>query len=285
MAEINDFTPKGKKTFYWPNGNKRLEGEWVDGLKTGEFKYYNEDGTLNQTITYNNNIPNGVAKRVLNDKTVMEYEYTDGTLMRSNEYINNVLIGTYGYSDALIYPDPDAPDPPPIGTLYHAFNGKHPGEIFKGTLWTYIENSFHVDNNGNQVPVDVWLREGSVGKGPYIYDGPFIEYRVSDGSVLRKGSYIRKIVPDQASTSLLNGDEYLYRENGSPMYHSVWRSGVKVSKVEYYDSKSRIWKAVTLGSDSKYVDGFYDIFDLGVPRKIYYDYDNKSQVAQLRFQK
>lgn len=285
MAEQNNFTPNGFKTFYWPNGNIRMTGNWSDGRRTGEFKFYNEDGTLSNIINFSGDVLDGDVEKHLNSKVVMRYEYSDGTLQSSEEYVNNILMGEYGYSDALVYPDPDAPDPPPIGTLYHSYNGKHPGELFKGTLWTYVENSFEIDNNGNQVPVDIWLREPNGGRGPYVYNGNFLEYRISDGTILRKGSYIRKIIPGEASVSLLDGDEYLYRANGSTMYHGIWDQGSKVTKVEFFDEQNRVWKFINLNSDASYKDGYYSIWDIGLDGNIWYDFDKVTQNAALRFQK
>lgn len=285
MSDRSEFRPNGTKVFYWPNGNKRLEGTFEKGEKVGEFKFYNEDGSLNSTISYKNDVPNGNAIRYYNTKPVMKYNYSDGTLQGSLEYISDVLIGEYSYSDALIYPDPDAPEPPPIGTLYHSYNGKHPGEIFKGTLWSYVENSYEVDNNGNSVPVDVWLREPNGGRGPFVYNGAFKEYRASNGKLLRTGSYYRKIKPGSASESYLHGPEVLYRENGSTIYKGKWDIGVKIEKVEFLDSKDRVWKAVNLTADSKYKDGSYNILDIWLKGAINYTFDPVTQVASLKMVK
>lgn len=285
MKGHEEFKPNGHKVYKWSNGNKMIEGTWKDGFKHGEFTYYNQDGSINQIINYNMGLIVGEAHRYLNNKKVMTYKYDSNTLLSSKEYYNTTLIGEYSYSDALVFPDPDAPTPPPVGTLYHAYDGKHPGEIFKGTLWTYVENSFEVDANGNKRPVDVWLREASGGKGPYVYNGAFTEYRTTDGSKLRAGFYVRVIIPDQPSISLLQGDEYLYRENGSTMYHGKWNKGIKIDKVEFSDNKDRIWKSINLNSDSSYKDGIYNIWDIGLNGYLSYIFDPKSQVASLKLLK
>lgn len=282
MTVNEDFMPKGKKIYYWPNGNKRMEGQWESGKKNGEFIFYDQNGKVTQRLTYLNDILDGSVKKILNEKTVIDYSYEAGTLNGSKEYIGNTLIGVYGYSDALIYPDPDSPEPPPVGTIYHAYNGKSPAEIYKGTLWTYIENSFEIDDNGNKVPVDVWLREGNGGHGPYIYNGEFIEYRTTDGTMLRKGKYSRKITSNAASSAVLHGEEYLYRSNGSPIYHAKWNMGDKVDKVEYYDNKSRIWKSVNLKTPTTYSNGIYNIWDIGLDGNINYVFNPDTQVASLK---
>jgi len=51
---IND-VPNGNHIFYWENGNKKDEENYVMGRKEGDWIRYNEDGTLLLVITYNNN--------------------------------------------------------------------------------------------------------------------------------------------------------------------------------------------------------------------------------------
>jgi antitoxin component YwqK of YwqJK toxin-antitoxin module len=46
--------PHGKHTYYWDNGNKKEEGDYVMGLKEGEWIYYNYDGTPFIVVTYKN---------------------------------------------------------------------------------------------------------------------------------------------------------------------------------------------------------------------------------------
>lgn len=281
----NDFTPNGHKIFYWPNGNKRMEGTWSDGRKTGTFTYYNEDGTINNTIEYTNDLANGECKRYLNNGVVMNYKYDSGSLLSSKEYVAGTLIGDYTYADALLSVDPDAPKPPEIGTLFHSYNGKHPSEIFQGTVWTYIENSYEIDDNGRKVPVDVWLREPDGGNGPYVYNGDFIEYRVSDGTKLRTGTYGRIFETGKKAVSVLDGKEYLYRANGSLMYKGEWNNGAKIGTVEFYDEKNRVWKGINLNNSSKYIDGYYNIMDIKLSGKISYTFDSNTQAAHLKLLK
>jgi uncharacterized protein len=46
--------PHGKHTYYWDNGNKKEEGEYVMGRKEGEWIYYNYDGTPFIIVSYKN---------------------------------------------------------------------------------------------------------------------------------------------------------------------------------------------------------------------------------------
>lgn len=280
----SDFTPNGRKVFYWGNGNKRLEGEWRDGKKVGLFTIYNQDGSINQTIQYSNDVIDGRSNRYYEGDVCMQYEYSTGTLTSSLEYLNNVLIGEYGYGDALVFGDQNGPTPPPIGTILHATDGKHPGEIYKGTLWTFVENSFNTDENGHDKPVAVWLREPNGGKGPYIYIGDFKEY-YSSGKILRNGSYNRIVQPGKGSISVLNGTETIWRGSGAMIYSVNWTNGIKTGFIEFRDDKERVWKKVKLDEAEKYVDGIYNVFDIGMDGDISYTFDPTTQSASLKILK
>lgn len=280
----SDFVPNGRKTFYWDNGNKRLEGEFRDGVRVGVFNIYNYDGTINQTIKYSNDLIHGECDRFYKGKICMKYEYSTGTLVSSMEYLNSILIGEYGYGDALVFGDQNGPTPPPIGTILHATDGKHPGEVFKGTLWTFVENSFKTDENGQTKPVAVWLREPNGGKGPYIYIGDFKEY-YSSGNILRKGSYNRIIQSGKGSISVLNGPETIWRDGGAMIYHVTWNNGLKTGFIEFKDDKERVWKKVRLDEAEKYIDGIYNVFDIGMDGDITYVFDPTTQSASVKILK
>ena len=285
VTDKTDFSPNGHKVFYWENGNKRMEGTWEDGKRVGKFTFYNKDGSINIEVNFDKDVVNKDTNRYVRGKLVMTYGYADGTLINSTEYLNNTKIGEYSYTDALVYPDPNDPEAPPIGTIFHSYNGVHPAELYKGTLWTFVQTDYKIDENGKTNEVAVWLREPNGGRGPYIYEGQFKEYRSSNGSLLRSGSYVRKLIEGEASISVLNGAEHLYRENGSRLYHANWSNGIKVDKVEFVDSKDRVWKSVKLDHNSKYVEGTYDIWDIGLDGSITYDFDPLTQVAHLRLLK
>jgi uncharacterized protein len=46
--------PQGHHTYYWDNGNRKEEGDYVMGLKDGEWIYYNYDGTPFIVVSYKN---------------------------------------------------------------------------------------------------------------------------------------------------------------------------------------------------------------------------------------
>jgi uncharacterized protein len=46
--------PHGKHTYYWENGMKKEEGEYINGRKEGEWVYYNNDGTPFIVVSYRN---------------------------------------------------------------------------------------------------------------------------------------------------------------------------------------------------------------------------------------
>lgn len=46
--------PHGEHTYYWDNGNRKEEGEYVMGKKEGEWVYFNYDGTPFIVVSYTN---------------------------------------------------------------------------------------------------------------------------------------------------------------------------------------------------------------------------------------
>jgi antitoxin component YwqK of YwqJK toxin-antitoxin module len=48
--------PHGRHTYYWDNGNKKDEGEYVMGRKEGEWIYFNYDGTPFIVVSFKNGI-------------------------------------------------------------------------------------------------------------------------------------------------------------------------------------------------------------------------------------
>lgn len=279
-----DFIANGYKTFYWSNGNKRIEGEYKDGQKVGLFKMYNQDGSLLQTIEYQSNLPHGHVKRYVDGHVGVDYAYDTGTLQSSVEYLSGVLVGKYHYGDMYVYEDPSI-EVPPVGTILHMKDGDHPGELYKGTLWTFIENAYLTSDNGGDYPVNVWAREPNAGVGPYIYAGDFQEY-YNSGNVLRTGSYVRVTDPENGSVSVLNGVETLWRDGGGKIYEAKWKNGVKVEYIELSDAQGRVWKRVNIdSSNQKYTDGIYNIMDTNTDGTIHYRFDPTHQNAKLVLQK
>jgi antitoxin component YwqK of YwqJK toxin-antitoxin module len=48
--------PHGKHTWYWDNGSRKEEGEYVMGRKEGEWIYYSYDGLPFIIVSYKNGI-------------------------------------------------------------------------------------------------------------------------------------------------------------------------------------------------------------------------------------
>jgi len=46
----------GKQTWYWPDGKRKDEGNYLNGNREGEWISYNEDGTPFLVITYRNDV-------------------------------------------------------------------------------------------------------------------------------------------------------------------------------------------------------------------------------------
>jgi antitoxin component YwqK of YwqJK toxin-antitoxin module len=46
--------PHGEHTWYWDNGNRKDQGEYVMGRKEGNWIYYNYDGTPFLVVSYEN---------------------------------------------------------------------------------------------------------------------------------------------------------------------------------------------------------------------------------------
>jgi len=51
-----DGTPNGKHTYYWPNGIKRLEGNFIMGKREGDWNYFTEEGRHFLRIRYKDGI-------------------------------------------------------------------------------------------------------------------------------------------------------------------------------------------------------------------------------------
>lgn len=51
-----DGTPNGKHIYYWPNGLKRLEGNYIMGIREGDWNYFNELGKQYLRVRYKDGI-------------------------------------------------------------------------------------------------------------------------------------------------------------------------------------------------------------------------------------
>lgn len=259
---MENFTPDGYKTFYWSNGNKRQEGKWVNGIKTGLFKLYHEDGTLMTEIIYKADVPDGIKSNYDNNIKTVDYIYNFGTLEASEEYNNSILVGTYNYGDANIFLGEDNAKPPAVGYLYHAFNSENPNEIFLGTYWTFVESHIYV-NDGVEHQADIWVREPNYGRGPYLYDGLFKEYDHITGLINRSGSY-KRYLKDEIVVSSLHDMHVFYRADGiNKHFTSNYNKGTKIDKMTFYDSSDRIRKVLTI-VNGEWSTGAWTIRNAGV---------------------
>ncbi len=65
-----DDNPNGLHIWFWPDGKKRDQGEFIMGMKTGDWIQYNQDGTVFLVIAYQN----GIEKRYDGIKIKPEYD-------------------------------------------------------------------------------------------------------------------------------------------------------------------------------------------------------------------
>lgn len=115
MAEPRPKVPpkNGIQKTYWPNKKVRVEGNYMNNSKEGEFKEYYEDGTLRQVSPYANNKLNGVVKiygykngglieeinYVDDKKEGMKKQYRKGILIYESVYQNDKAISSKAYRD------------------------------------------------------------------------------------------------------------------------------------------------------------------------------------------
>ena len=89
--DANHTDAKGRRQGLWmdfyPNGQKRYEGQFKDGRCTGEFKYYDEQGRLKAT-----NLFDRTGEKALN-KTYAE----NGTLIATGYYLHQKKEGVWQY--------------------------------------------------------------------------------------------------------------------------------------------------------------------------------------------
>ena len=275
--EKPDWTPSGHRTYYYDDGvTKRYEGNYVNGVKQGEFTYYARDGKKRATIFYVDGIVTGNPRLydVGNEHTSVMYTFDYGILTGSVHRNNNNIIGVYNYEDKNRFHDPDLPLPPPIGTMWHGDSTiDNPTEMFRGTVWSWIKNSYYIDDQGATRDVSIWIREpdstgGGTNYGPYLIMNDFTEMR-EDGAALNTGKYVRKMNGDE-STSVLDGIEYTWDYATSlPITKSHWDMGVqrKMEVLELNDKVTidtqRTWHYIVKNSaGSVWENGWFSTYDI-----------------------
>lgn len=294
-----DFAPTGLRTYYYSDGvTKRYEGRFVNGVKQGDFKYWTSTGELRAVVTYIDGIVTGSPKLfdVGSSHLSSVYEFDLGILKSSVHYNNSNTIATFNYEDKNRYNDPELPAPPPVGTMWHAETSiENPAEMFRGTVWSYIKNSFYIDDDGVTRNMTVWVREpdsagGGSNYGPFLLMNEFTEMR-EDGSTLNNGQYERLITND-VSTSVVDGNEVLWdHDTGMIIWKSHWDMG-KQTQVELLQLSAknimdqRTWQDVKIAND-KATTGWVAAYDIQqnihsvLTPTFNYTFDSNTQVASV----
>lgn len=88
--DMNKTDKKGRRqgqwTDFYANGQKRYEGQFKNGFCVGEFKYYDEQGNLKATNTFDKS-----GTRALNKS------YSDGRMVATGYYVNQKKEGEWRY--------------------------------------------------------------------------------------------------------------------------------------------------------------------------------------------
>ena len=81
-----------KVSYFYPNGNKKIEGQLFEGEKDGEWIEWDEDGRLKSKILYKNG------------KIQEEKSYSRGTIMSEKQYNQHpVFVYQKKYSSGRLY--------------------------------------------------------------------------------------------------------------------------------------------------------------------------------------
>jgi len=88
--DLNRTDKKGRRqgawTDFYPNGQRRYEGQFKNDMCVGEFKYYDEQGNLRATNSFDKG-----GTRALNKS------YSDGRLIATGYYVNQKKEGEWRY--------------------------------------------------------------------------------------------------------------------------------------------------------------------------------------------
>jgi antitoxin component YwqK of YwqJK toxin-antitoxin module len=133
--ELNRTDSKGRRqgawTDFYPNGQKRYEGQFKNDQCVGEFKYYDEQGQLKATNTFDK-----AGTRALNKS------YSNGTLIATGYYVNQKKEGEWRYyskenGKLLLVEDNKAGKPHGSSKVYNPLNER------------VAEESWYVDGHRN----------------------------------------------------------------------------------------------------------------------------------------
>lgn len=128
-----------KVSYFYPNGNKKIEGQLFEGEKDGEWIEWDEDGRLKSKILYKNG------------KIQEEKSYSRGTIMSEKQYNQHpVFVYQKKYSSGRLYSEEFRKHDSPIA--YDYFN--HKGPTF----------SYHLDETmqKNGIPYIALYEDGTV---------------------------------------------------------------------------------------------------------------------------
>jgi uncharacterized protein len=75
----------GRWKDYYPDGSVQAEGQYLNNLRTGAWKFYSTDGKAEQTGSFNSGRADGVWR----------WYYPDGSLLREEEYFQGRRDGSY----------------------------------------------------------------------------------------------------------------------------------------------------------------------------------------------
>jgi uncharacterized protein len=244
---INDQKKKGDRfqvTFYQANGNKLSEGVYLDGLRDGEWKYYDVDGYLSSTENYS--------------KGNLEGKYTSyhpsGKIKTEYSYQNDQLEGIY----KAYYLN---------GTLER--QGYYAGGEEQGYWYYYHEDGARAETryylngeqNGKQVTFDV---TGKKYKEDIIRNGFLVQLTYFD--TLGNATDVNKLPFGEGSLQFsfpnkktrMNGQYKYGKGNGAyTWYHS---NGKVQSQFTYVDGKktgtaSYFYEDGTKRKEENYVNG------------------------------
>lgn len=275
MKDKPNWCPTGHRVYYYEDGQtKRYEGDYVEGVKNGVFTFYTPDGKKRAVMEYEDGVlvrqPKLYDSGNLHTSVVYNFDY--GLLLDSSHYNNGNIIAHFNFEDKNNFNDPDLPTPPPVGTLWQGDSSiENPADLFRGTIWSFVKNAYHIDDNGNEKPVTIWLREpntfggGALSLGPYLLMNEFNEMW-EDGIEINRGIYSRKVVDGQ-STSWIDDEEILSdHDTGLPVLKIHWNMGdqFKAEILQLYKvdpANQKVWQEVNI-ANRKLVDGIISIHDV-----------------------
>lgn len=263
ITKINQYNTQGHKEGLWqtfyPNGQVKWEGTYVDGKKDGYFKTYTETGSLVTIDKYINDVLQTNAPELAKLEVKTTY-YSNGKVKSEGPYKNNLPYGVHRMYDengseqkADIY---DSGRIMAEGKLdssgaqqgewkeFHANGqlksiGKYVNGIKVGEWKFFFENgkmfeTGKYDNRGREQGKWMWYySDGNVRRESNFYngleDGNFVEYNDS-GAVITKGQYLEGLKEGTWVYTLNN-----YRSIGKytdDMQDSLWK--------EYYVDNGKI---------------------------------------------